>query len=268
MTRINRCAVSAMTVAVVFLAAPITARGTLGADLVANKPVTAGAKTTKKTIVKTTEKTTVETIVETIEEPAETKNAPPSPASFRGTSESAQPLLSPSEKENMKRIEGETWRIVMDLNMPSLEPQSVQYAILDKDPVPAFMARVERMRTFTGQQLERAGNEARKEQLHAIQMQVSWDLGFREVTGDRLYLLAKRPDRRFSRHSNQSNAPAGKKWIVTKTVAIEGKPVCWCIPVDVQTGKSTNVTLENNNRFDLQTAYKKAMETGDEHAAR
>ena len=73
--------------------------------------------------------------------------------------------------------------------------------------------------------------------------------------------------------ANGSNAPlsanvtSGKKWVVTKTVDIKGKPVCWCIPVEVKSEKEINVTFDKSNTFDLQAAYDKAMaepvSTGD-----
>ncbi len=46
---------------------------------------------------------------------------------------------------------------------------------------------------------------------------------------------------------------------------IDGKPACWCIPVEVETGKEVKVTLDKDNMFDLRAAYDKAMkEPADE----
>src|SRR5208337_5268076 len=110
----------------------------------------------------------------------------------------------------------------------------------------AFVAQVKRSKSFSRQQLDKAENDARKEQLRAIQMKVTWDLGFRKVTGDGLYLLTKLPGN-FSATGLSSNGPGGKKWIVTKTVDIKGKPACWCIPIEVKTGKSINITFSKSN---------------------
>jgi type II secretory pathway component GspD/PulD (secretin) len=57
-----------------------------------------------------------------------------------------------------------------------------------------------------------------------------------------------------------SNGAGGKKWIVTKTVNVKGKPVCWCIPVDVKTGATIDVTFGKRNTFDLKSVYDKAMQ--------
>jgi hypothetical protein len=143
--------------------------------------------------------------------------------------------------------------------MPSLEPQAVQYAILDKDPVPDFAAQIKRMKAYSLKQLDKETNEAGKEQLREIQMTVGWDSRFKDVTGDKLYLLTKLPGNTYSMNSMMSNGPAGKKWVVTKVVHIKGKPVCWCIPVEVKTGKRIDVVFKEDNTFDMQSIYDKAM---------
>lgn len=180
-----------------------------------------------------------------------------------------RPVPSPSaaDKAEIERWRRETWQMRVDLDMPSLEPQAVQFAILAEDPVPAFTAQVERMREHDRQQQKKAASEARREQLRAVAMEVYWDLGFKKVTGDGLYLLTKHPGRFTSGTVMSSNGPGGKKWIVTKTVRVDGKPVCWCVPVEVARGKSIDLTFDKSNTFDLRTAYDNATKaptgTGD-----
>ncbi len=172
----------------------------------------------------------------------------------------SKPSLSATEKENIKRWQRETWQMGVDLDKPDMEPQAVQWAIFDKDPVPAFMAQIKQSKNFNRQQLSQAGDEAGKEQLRTIQMAVAWDQGFKEVSGAELYLLARRSSHDFSATTTlSSNSPGGKKWIVTKTVRINGKPVCWCIPVEVKTGERIDVTFDKKNMFDLRTVYDNAM---------
>lgn len=172
------------------------------------------------------------------------------------TGQSQSPLVSDAEKEKVKK---ETWQIRLDLNMPSLNPQAVQYAILDKDPVPDFIVQIKSMMNGFNLQ-QHANDEATKEQLRRLQMTMAWDLGFKKVTGDELCLLTKQPGMNFSGHSTLSNGPAGTKWIVTKTVHIEGKPVCWCIPVQVKTGSEATVTFNESNTFDLKTIFDKTIQ--------
>jgi beta-lactamase regulating signal transducer with metallopeptidase domain len=172
------------------------------------------------------------------------------------------PSLTAAEKADIKRWQGETWQIGIDLDMPNLEPKAVQFVVLDEDPAPAFTAQLTRMREQNRQQLEKGNTGADREVLRAMQMTVAWNFGFKKVTGDNLHLLAKRPGG-YSKTAMSSNRPGGKKWIVTKTVQIDGKPVCWCIPVEVTKGKNIDVTFDKSNTLDLRSAYDNAMKDSE-----
>ena len=114
------------------------------------------------------------------------------------------------------------------------------------------------MQKFSRQQLEKADTKPWKELVRVAQLKGDWDNGFKDVTGENLSLLTKQPGTVLS-----SNRPDGKKWVVTKTVDIEGRPVCWCIPVEVKIGKRVYVTFKKSNTFDLQTPYDDAMREPD-----
>ena len=177
------------------------------------------------------------------------------------TDKAEPPSPSAEEKNDNERREHETWCMDITLDTHGRKPPAVQFAVIDSDPVPGYIARVKRSREYVRRQLEKAGNEARREALQFIQMEVYWDQGFRAVHGDHLSLLIQHSDKDFpgSGTGIRSNAPAGKKWVVTKTVHIDGKPMCWCIPVEVKKGKMVEVTLNKSNTFDLKTLYEKAM---------
>jgi outer membrane lipoprotein-sorting protein len=165
--------------------------------------------------------------------------------------------LAWAQDKNKEQFHQATWQMGINLDAPNLVPPAVQWAILDKDPVPGFKAGVKRMQGYHQAQLAQAKTEAQKELERNDQMTVIWDLGFREVTGDRLYLLTSTPG---TSHGMSSNSQAGKKWIVTKIVQIKGKPVCWCLPVEVKTGESIEVSLTEDNRFDLGAAFDDALQ--------
>jgi hypothetical protein len=179
------------------------------------------------------------------------RSAPAAQASPRQSAPAAQ------AKASHRRPEG-TWSISLHLDAPSLSPQAVQWALLDEDPVPAFHASVKRMQDFNRQQLDRAAGDPQKEIARNAAMAVPWDLGFKVVTGDHLHLLTSMPG---ASHATAltSSLPGGKKWIATKTVSVNGKPVCWCVPVEVKTGDEINLTLSESNRFDLGAAFDNAM---------
>jgi len=42
-------------------------------------------------------------------------------------------------------------------------------------------------------------------------------------------------------------------------VQVKGKPVCWCLPVEVKTGEEIKVRLAENNVFDLGSVFDSAL---------
>ena len=131
----------------------------------------------------------------------------------------------------------------------------MQYALLDHDPVPTFIKSVERTAPTYRRLLAKAEDDADKEQTRGVQASVSWNLGcFKSITGDRVYLLPG------SSTITVGDRLKGKRWIVTKTVQLDGKPVCWCLPVEVNPDVEAELTLATKNAFDLRGAYDKAMQ--------
>ena len=154
-----------------------------------------------------------------------------------------------------------TWRIAIDLDAATLDPAAVQFAILDEDPLATFNAEIKKMYAYYHDHEQQAENAQLKKIQRTSAMTVSWNAGFRKVTGSELYLLTG-----GAAHSQMmsSNGRAGKKWIVTKTVNAEGTLTCWCLPVEVKKGKSIHVTLTEKNAFDLEKAYDNAMKAAEE----
>jgi hypothetical protein len=163
------------------------------------------------------------------------------------------PLLSDKLVEQITKQKAETWQIELHLGMPSLEPEAVQYAIFDKDPVPGYIAQVKLLRQVYKQQIEQADTKPWKDMARAAQMRTGWDNGFKYITGENLNLLTKKGT------VLSSNGRAEQKWVVTRTVDIQGRPVCWCIPVEVKIGEKIDITCDKSNTFDLQTPYDNAM---------
>jgi hypothetical protein len=121
----------------------------------------------------------------------------------------------------------------MNLDTPNLLPPAVQWTFVDKDPWPGFSARVQET-GLIGQ----------------TELSVAWDLGFKEVTGDRVHLLTSAPG---VQHIAASAGPGGKKWIITKTTRINGKLVFWSIPIEVEMGKEIQINLTEKNMIDLES---------------
>jgi beta-lactamase regulating signal transducer with metallopeptidase domain len=161
---------------------------------------------------------------------------------------------SPAKHQKTENRQTETWRLPISLQASNLVPSAVQWAIFDKDPVPGFKSRFLKLQGIYQEQLKGTANEAAREEKRNGWLTVLWDSGFKEIPGDRLYLLT--PD---NPHSFMSNAPDGKKWIVTKVQKAKGKPVCWCIPVEAKYGEATKVALTDKNVFDLRAAAESAL---------
>ena len=147
-----------------------------------------------------------------------------------------------------------TWHLTVILDTPNFDLPAIQYAILDKDPVPGFIARSKRMESYYRDRLAQAEGKAAKDLTRRSQMMVQWDLGFQDITADKLYLLTS-----VGQGSIGSNGSAGWKWITSKIAYVNGKPVCWCIPVEVTKGKQVEVTLTEDNLFKLDSTFDKAM---------
>jgi hypothetical protein len=150
-----------------------------------------------------------------------------------------------------------TWRVVVNLDTANLEPPAVLYAIVDEDPLPGLRVRIMRGQNSYRKRLEGEENKAFQRQIRSSQMSVLWDFGFKDLTADKLHLLTP------GNHKLSLEGPDGRKWIVSKTVQINGMPACWCIPVEVKRGKQIKVTLTEDNVFDLASTFDKVMQESD-----
>jgi len=147
------------------------------------------------------------------------------------------------------------WHLELTLELPELTPPAVPWAVFDEDPLPGFVERLER-RPKTPATALQAASEQQKELARKACISVNWDLAFRKITADELYLLTPAPR---GTYSYCTNGPAGRKWIVTKTVTVKGKPFCWCVPVETKGAKEISVVLRQKNITDLTAIYDEVM---------
>jgi hypothetical protein len=159
-----------------------------------------------------------------------------------------------AKDQNRENRQLETWRIALNLQASDRLPSAVQWAIWDTDPVPAFKARLKKLEIYR-EQLRGAENEAARQEKRKAWLALQWNSGFKEIPGDRLYLLTSDNPK----GGITSNDRDGKKWIVTKIAMATGKPVCWSIPVEVKYGEEIKVTLTDKNVFDLGAVAESAM---------
>jgi hypothetical protein len=177
-------------------------------------------------------------------------------------SSAAEKLLTPRAEKEIEQWKRRTWQLTIRLDSPNLDPPAVQYAVFDNDPLPAFDALVKKMSASNRERYQQAETDQLKEIQRTSGMTVDWDMGFKRVTGNQLYVLTPSVSHQ---HRLSGNGPDGKKWIVTKTVRAGGKVVCWCLPVEVKKGESVKITLSNSNAFDLEAVYDKATKEAGEN---
>jgi hypothetical protein len=150
----------------------------------------------------------------------------------------------------------------LKLDMIDIVPPALQWTIFDKDPIPGFKDSIKRLKDYYKKQLEKMENESQKQIERSSQIEANWCECFKNVTGDEVYLLTSMSD--FS-CKFAANTPDGKKWIVSKVVMVKGKPVCWCLPVDVNTGEEIEVKLTEDNAFALEATFNTVIFESGQH---
>ncbi len=148
-----------------------------------------------------------------------------------------------------------TWILEQSLDMPELNPPAVQWAIVDENPLPDFIQRLEKNRRGLATRAN-AASARQRDTVRCAQISANWDIGFRKITADNLYLLTPAPRGTFS---FMANTPPGEKWFVTKVVTIDKKAFCWCVPVEAKDDRSIPLVLNKENILDLTQVYDKVV---------
>ncbi len=161
---------------------------------------------------------------------------------------------------SLNEFAGDAWTLHPVLSIPKLFPPAVLFSVFDSDPLEKYKEALERLsqRLLDKQVDPPPGLDPQIFQQGKLI--VAWDTLFQEVPGNRVGLLYQNPEE--SRGNGdadkqgvgqmvgvwiKSNAPAGPKWFVTRATRLDGKPVCWCIRIDVEKGKTSEVVLTEEN---------------------
>ena len=114
------------------------------------------------------------------------------------------------DENQIREWEKTTWRLSINLKSRKVHGGAVQFAIMEKDPRDSFIKDYKKLK-------DRAVQEKRYdvESEFSIKL-VAWDVQFREINGDEVYLLVKGDMNGFS-----SNKPDGQYYLVTKTTLIK-----------------------------------------------
>lgn len=147
------------------------------------------------------------------------------------------------------------WRLDLELDFEALDPQAVQFAIFEHDPRPGFLRGLSRNEGLYREMVLTCEADDPEQAMRHVSQNVAWNRAFRDVTGDEVYLLSKVA----GPSTINSNAIAGRKWIVSKVAVSNERPVCWCVPVDVAAGEAKRVVLSATNTYDLDAAFAEAI---------
>jgi len=158
-----------------------------------------------------------------------------------------------------------TWQIRPALHMPELDPEAVQFAVLESDPIEDYRKVLLQRRDRFRRELSEEKDSRQRELLKMAQMTGTWDRLFKSITGDQVYLLVPSRSERNQSLTRatliSSNGPEERRWLTTKIAYRNGTPTCWCIPLDTAIGKSVQVELRNENVLDPQKLYDELIES-------
>lgn len=151
----------------------------------------------------------------------------------------------PVDENQIREWERTTWRLNINLTSENVQGGAVQFSITEKDPRDSFRKDYKKLK-------ERSIQEKRYDADSEFSLKlVAWDVQFREINGDEVYLLVKGDVNGFS-----SNKPDMKYYLVTKATVIKGRPAVWFMPVKAKTGKEKNIVLNDSNVIYLDDLLK------------
>lgn len=162
----------------------------------------------------------------------------------------------------MEDFKKDSWGVHPVLDVPDLFPPAVMFGILDSDPHPKFTENFRRMSEKQKQHEIELQPPLTPDLMRQSLLSAAWDAVFQEVPGNQIAMLIRNEGRpagsndaggaMFYSVGIKSNGSPGTKWLVTRATRFGGKAVCWCIPVDVEKGKTIDVSLSLQNMIALE----------------
>lgn len=166
------------------------------------------------------------------------------------------PSQTPSLSETtLNRLRARNWSLELELDVPELRPEVVQYALFTVDPLLRYKTRLhDSKRRGTIDRLLRGYEDPDSARRHmiAVHCRTMWDMLFADIPGDQLHLLAGRT-LTDACQTISSNAPEKVHWIATKTAGPGEWPLCWSVRIRTKAGTHMAVRLDTTNAFDVAT---------------
>ena len=166
--------------------------------------------------------------------------------------------------EKIEERKRTTWQVRPTLDFPELDPEVLQYAVFEADPIGEFRELLSNSRARFAKELAATKGPSQRELLKRVQITTTWDSLFRSTPGDQVYLLipsrSNNDPARLTKSVVSSNAVQGQRWLTTRVATLGDTPICWCIPFEASTGKSADIEIRQENLFDLQQEYQQRIE--------
>ncbi len=160
---------------------------------------------------------------------------------------------SPFSEKELEEMKKKYASIKVVLDIPDLDPQAIEFAYFDFDPVPAVKERAKSYARTYKDYIKEHNTEEAKKQFHEVYTRFMWDDAFKDISGDEVQILTK------GGASRGSNVADKKLWVVTKVRKINDEPICWCIPVMPEIGKEITVTLSKATAYDVSNDFDNAL---------
>ena len=159
---------------------------------------------------------------------------------------------------HVEEFQNQAWRLIPKLDMPELFPSAVMFSILESDPHSKYRTALQKATNAQAGKGFEPPPPLTGAQIQQLTLRAAWDSVFHDVPGDRIGLLIQNPGTKTANPVQYavligSTEPPGSRWMVTRATEHGGKTVCWCLPVNVETGKTTEVVLTAENMITLES---------------
>jgi hypothetical protein len=138
------------------------------------------------------------------------------------------------------------WNLSLSFSLPDLNPEAIQCSMVDFDPIEKFT------------------NDFNLKSRESDDLRVAfiWDLLFKEVKGNEVFLMTTQGSFAIGEMADIpiGEKPVTKKWLISKTFILDGKPYCFAVPLDAENGANLSCKLDKSNMILLLDIYKGKIE--------
>lgn len=154
---------------------------------------------------------------------------------------------------------GTRWIMTIIADIPTTDRHAIQLAILEFNPTEAFV--IEFSDEYLKEALKTAKTDKEKDVQITIATMVNWNILFKKVTADKLYLMNEKDTCHYTETDSDGMSMGHSKnlWLTLKAFTIDGKPFCYAVPFVVSDGSKQTCKLDSTNLISLIEVYQKQI---------